>query len=86
MQSHCSVTDLSLFDEELLKGSRDVMVKVRHATPPAQATIHPDEDGAIRIAFVQPQRALSPGQSAVFYDGRAPAAGSFRDHKIDSRS
>lgn len=68
MQSHCRVTDLNLFDEELLNASREVTVKVRHATPPAQGTIYPDGVGTIRIEFVQPQRALSPGQSAVFYD------------------
>jgi len=75
MQSHCVATDLNLFDDELLKEPRDVMVKVRHATPPARATIHPDGVGTIRIAFVQPQRALSPGQSAVFYDGERVLGG-----------
>ena len=75
MQSHCMVTDLNLFDDELLNGSRDVMVKVRHATPAARATIYPDGAGSIRIGFLQPQRALSPGQSAVFYDGERVLGG-----------
>jgi tRNA-specific 2-thiouridylase len=75
MQSHCTVTDLNLFDDELLKASREVTVKVRHATPPIRATTHHDGTGTIRIEFVQPQRALSPGQSAVFYDGELVLGG-----------
>lgn len=75
MQSHCIVTDLNLFDDELLNGPRDVTVKVRHATPAAQATIYPEGVGSFRIVFLQPQRALSPGQSAVFYDGERVLGG-----------
>lgn len=46
-------------------------VKVRHKHPPARATLFPDggsrETGAVRIVFDEPQRALTPGQAAVFY-------------------
>lgn len=75
MQHHCVITDLNLFDGEWLKESRDVMVKVRHASTPVQATVTPYGVDTIHIAFVQPQRALSPGQSAVFYDGRRVLGG-----------
>lgn len=54
-------------------------VKVRHKHQPAAATVYPDggEDKAarVRIVFDQPQRALTPGQAAVFYgpaDGPDP--------------
>ena len=49
-------------------------VKVRHKHQPAAATLHPEEGPGgvpeVRIVFDQPQRALTPGQAAVFY---APA-------------
>ncbi len=41
-------------------------VKVRHKHAPAPATIHP-VNGHVRIVFDEPQRALTPGQAAVFY-------------------
>jgi tRNA-specific 2-thiouridylase len=47
----------------------DVDVKIRYATPPAAATLLRSTNGSLQIRFHQPQRALSPGQSAVFYRG-----------------
>ena len=43
-------------------------VKIRYRHTPAAAEIFP-EDGKLRIAFSEAQRAITPGQSAVFYDG-----------------
>ena len=45
-------------------------VKVRHRHQPAGATLYPEPDGgagSVRIIFDTPQRALTPGQAAVFY-------------------
>ena len=66
-RSQCDVTDLNLFDPSLLTGSTEVQIKVRYATPATPATIQPLSEGTLRILFHEPQRALSPGQSAVFY-------------------
>ncbi|MBQ7565621.1 MAG: tRNA 2-thiouridine(34) synthase MnmA [Oscillospiraceae bacterium] len=41
-------------------------IRYRHAEQPA--TVTPD-GGAVRIVFDEPQRAITPGQSAVLYDG-----------------
>ena len=68
-QSECHVGDLSLFDAAVGEQSSEVDVKIRYATPPSRATLLPSSDGALQVRFHQPQRALSPGQSAVFYDG-----------------
>jgi tRNA-specific 2-thiouridylase len=43
-------------------------VKVRSHAPDAEATVTPHADGA-GVAFREPQRALAPGQAAVFYHG-----------------
>lgn len=42
-------------------------LRYRHAEQPA--TLHPSADGQLVIEFDAPQRAPSPGQAAVFYDG-----------------
>lgn len=43
-------------------------VKIRHKHEPAAATLYPCSASEVRIAFDQPQRAVTPGQAAVFYD------------------
>lgn len=68
-RSECEVADLNLFDDSLLAGPREACVKVRYATAASPATLTPISDGTIAVRFLSPQRALSPGQSAVFYDG-----------------
>lgn len=44
-------------------------VKIRYRTPAAPATVTPLADGAVRVEFDAPQRAITPGQAAVFYAG-----------------
>src|SRR5690242_5469690 len=43
-------------------------VKIRHKHEPAPATVEPLDETRARIAFDAPQRAITPGQAAVFYD------------------
>ena len=68
-RSECRVGDLNLFDEGILSKPAQAQVKVRYATPATPATLQPNNDGTVVVQFHRPQRALSPGQSAVFYDG-----------------
>jgi len=42
--------------------------KIRHKHEPARATIEPLGMNRARITFDAPQRAITPGQAAVFYD------------------
>jgi tRNA-specific 2-thiouridylase len=45
-------------------------VKIRNQHQPAAATISPTADATgVEVRFDQPQRAVTPGQAAVFYDG-----------------
>ena len=66
-RGECDVADLNLFDPSLLTGPTEADIKVRYATAAMPATIQPLSEGTLRISFHEPQRALSPGQSAVFY-------------------
>ena len=54
---------------EGLEGTMRVRVKIRHRHEPAWATLRGDGEDPVRAIFDQPQRAITPGQAAVFYDG-----------------
>ena len=43
--------------------------KIRHRHEPAPAVVEPGRDGEAIVSFDEPQRAVTPGQAAVFYDG-----------------
>ena len=69
LNSSCLVKDLNLFDRSLLTTKSEFAVKVRYATPATEALVEPLDGDTLRIHFHVPQRALSPGQSAVLYRG-----------------
>ena len=46
-----------------------VKIKIRHRHEPAWATLEPSVPGEVVATFDEPQRAITPGQSAVFYNG-----------------
>ena len=55
------------FDE--LTAPLEVTAKARYNQAPQPATVYPGENGAARVVFHVPQRALTPGQAVVLYDG-----------------
>ncbi|MCL5262704.1 MAG: tRNA 2-thiouridine(34) synthase MnmA [Acidobacteria bacterium] len=58
-----------------LKGEIRAEVKIRHRHEPAAAVIRAVGEGEVEIVFDVPQRAVTPGQSAVFYNGDEVAGG-----------
>ena len=47
----------------------DVTVKIRYNHPGTAATLTPGENGRAHVRLHEPQKAVTPGQAAVFYDG-----------------
>lgn len=45
----------------------EVMAKIRYRAKPAKAIVYPKQDGMVKVEFEEPQRAITPGQSVVFY-------------------
>jgi tRNA-specific 2-thiouridylase len=60
--------------EELYQPMR-VAVKIRHRHEAAPATIEKSGSDEILVTFDEPQRAVTPGQAAVFYDGDVVVGG-----------
>jgi tRNA-specific 2-thiouridylase len=55
-----------------LAGPQRVLAKIRYAQPAAAATVIPRDADRVRLCFDEPQRAVAPGQAAVFYDANDP--------------
>ena len=47
----------------------DAVVKIRYSHPGTRATLTQIENGRAHVRLHDPQRAVTPGQAAVFYDG-----------------
>jgi tRNA-uridine 2-sulfurtransferase len=60
---------VNLISTAELREPMRVAVKIRHRHQPAPATIEAAGPDEVRVTFDDPQRALTPGQAAVFYDG-----------------
>ncbi len=52
-----------------LKGEMRVKIKIRHRHEPAWASLRMSGVNEAEAVFDEPQRAVTPGQAAVFYDG-----------------
>jgi tRNA-specific 2-thiouridylase len=64
-----SVGNLNLISISGLTEPVRATVKTRYSQKETPATLYPPEDGRMLVLFDAPQRAVTPGQAAVFYDG-----------------
>ena len=75
----CEVADLNWIAFERLEGRMRAEVKIRHRHEPAAAWIEvmneSDAMTRVRVRFDEPQRAITPGQAAVFYQGECVLGG-----------
>ena len=46
-----------------------MQAKIRSRSEPAPATVLSCVSGTVRVRFERPQRAVTPGQALVLYDG-----------------
>ncbi len=55
--------------------SFECAAQIRSHSEPVAATVTPREPGCLHVAFAQPQRAVTPGQAVVLYDGERVLGG-----------
>ncbi len=60
-----------------------VAVKIRHKHQPAPAVIESEGPDQILVTFDEAQRAITPGQAAVFYDGDVVVGGGWVESSRD---
>jgi tRNA-uridine 2-sulfurtransferase len=66
---------VNLISVDDLREPMKVAVKIRHRHEPAAAMIERVGEDEILVTFDEPQRAITPGQAAVFYDGDVVVGG-----------
>jgi tRNA-specific 2-thiouridylase len=52
-----------------MRGTVEVTVKIRYSHPGTRATLTPLDQDRARLRLHEPQKAVTPGQAAVFYEG-----------------
>lgn len=65
--SQCEVRDVNWISRDPVQEPIRAAVKVRYRHEPAPARLEPLAADRVRVCFEQPQRAVTPGQAAVFY-------------------
>ncbi|HWN42507.1 MAG TPA: aminomethyltransferase beta-barrel domain-containing protein, partial [Thermoanaerobaculia bacterium] len=55
--------------------AEEVTVKIRSRHPGVSARVRPLSDGKAEVRFTEPQRGITPGQAAVFYQGTRVVGG-----------
>jgi len=68
---------VNLISVDDLREPMRVAVKIRHRHEPAPAVLEKLGDDEVLVTFDQPQRAITPGQAAVFYDGEIVVGGAW---------
>ena len=61
--------DWNWFPFPKLTAPMRVFAKARYRQIEQPATVYPEENGCARVEFDEPQRAITPGQAVVLYDG-----------------
>jgi tRNA-uridine 2-sulfurtransferase len=59
---------VNLISTDAIREPMRVAVKIRHKHQPAAGVIEADGPDNVKVTFDEAQRAITPGQAAVFYD------------------
>jgi len=76
------VNTLSFVSGVIPNGPLTITIKIRYRAPAVPAVLYPPEAGIARVLFSEPQKAVAPGQSAVFYAADEVLGGGIIDRAI----
>ena len=74
-----TASQLNFISESGLKESKTLKVKIRYKHTETDAHVLPVKEDVVRVVFKSPQRAITPGQAVVFYDGETVFGGGIID-------
>lgn len=67
--------NLNFMSIEGIDGEMTLEAKIRYSHQPAKCQVRMKEDGIMEVIFHEPQRAITPGQAVVLYDGNIVVGG-----------
>ena len=67
--SSAEIKDVNWISGSIPDKAVECTVKIRYKAKEVKALVTASEDGTAHVEFSMPQRAVTPGQSCVFYDG-----------------
>jgi tRNA-uridine 2-sulfurtransferase len=70
-----SVAEMNWVSWEPIRGPKEVLAKIRYRSVEQPAVIYPDGPQKVKVILKDPARAVTPGQSTVFYEGDAVVGG-----------
>jgi tRNA-specific 2-thiouridylase len=76
------VKDLNFISVGEISSSTPAQIKIRYNDTPHPGTLIPQNDRKLRVVFSKPQRAITPGQSAVFFDDDLVIAGGIIESRL----
>ena len=68
-KTNCTLSKMHYISGETPTKPFNALARIRYKAPEQEAAITPIEGQRARITFPHPQRAITPGQAAVFYGG-----------------
>ncbi len=77
-------TSVNWIAEHRPANGRLVTSKIRYRDAGAAARLYDAEEHSVRVKFHEAQRAITPGQSAVFYDGEVVLGGGVIDDVLEA--
>jgi len=75
LRDTCEVRNVNWISWSKPPARFEARVKIRYRHEPAEAVVEPVEEKGAVVRFCAPQRAITPGQAAVFYSGEQVLGG-----------
>jgi len=78
-RKECTASNINWLAFETLASPIEAAVRVRYRAEEKAACIEPLDGGRVRVVFKEPERAVTPGQGAAFYQGDRLIGGGWID-------
>ncbi len=81
MQRKAFISRFNIISGESIDASKTIYAKIRYKSTPAIGKLELQENGDAVFVFEEPQRAITPGQALVFYQGNQVIGGGFIEYE-----